>query len=69
MPHVNPPHANLICQRGGPASDCLMFLQAAFIELIPNVDRERGGGQRFGEKACNNLWILGNIDRRCLNLN
>jgi len=68
VPHLNTPHTNLGCQRGASASDCIMFLQATFIKLMPNEDRERGGGQGFGEKAHDSLRILANMDRRSLNL-
>lgn len=64
MPHLNPSHANLNCQRSAPASDCIMFLQATLIKPMLDAGKERGGGQGFGENAHNNLRVLGNMDRR-----
>lgn len=63
MPHLNPSHANLSCQRGASTSDCILFLQTTFIKLMPDVGKERGGGQEFGEKVLQTLWIVDNINR------
>lgn len=69
MPHLNPSHANLRCERGASTSDGILFLQTTFIKLMPDVGRERGGGQRFGEKMLPTLWILDNTNRISLVLN